>query len=69
MGSEQPTRLWCACGAHSIPAPPGATPTTRYTCPECCEREYRGRLPNHADSGYPTLTETRLVLAALCHAE
>ena len=60
-------RLWCVCGKRSIAAPPGATLRTRYTCPECCDRESRGRLPNDGESEWPTLAETRLVLSLLCH--
>ena len=39
----QANLIWCACGQRSIPRPSGSTPSTRYTCPECCEREWQAR--------------------------
>lgn len=38
-----PPTIHCRCGRACIPAPEGATPRMRYTCPECCQRQLRRR--------------------------
>ncbi|SRR6266404_7610142 len=37
--------IFCDCGLRSIPRPEGATASTRYTCPPCCDLllKYRDR--------------------------
>jgi hypothetical protein len=56
----QANLIWCACGQRSIPRPPGATPRTKYTCPTCCQEEWKKRMER--DNGMRALLEK-----ALCH--
>ena len=54
----QANLIWCACGQRSIPRPPGATLRTKYTCPECCERQWEERM--QAENGARELLEKAL---------
>jgi len=44
------SEIFChTCRLNSIPSPEGATPSTRYTCPSCCDLLLRSRDNKTAD--------------------
>jgi hypothetical protein len=41
---DSPQKIFCCqCGVNSIPRPEGATASTRYTCPPCCDSALKSR--------------------------
>ena len=49
---QSPKTITCRCDRASIPAPPGTTAQTSFTCRECCAAAMQRRKPEETSGVY-----------------